>query len=303
VARFARSTLIPAAVLALLALATMPPPSPASASAGRSECGAKELRTKNGKWRCTFADDFDGTTIDTGKWVAQRTDTTGYTSGQTACFMASPNNIAVSDGRLRLTAREEPEPFTCADPYGDFETRYTSGMVSTAEGRFSQTYGRFQFRARLSSADVGGLHTALWLWPVDPSRYGPYPGSGEIDVAEMYSAYPDRAIPYIHYQSAAPDPKVTNTSCMIDDLADFHTYTLVWKRTRIRIAYDGETCLVDEWDPASPLAPPEPFDQPFYLVMTQALGVGTNEFKVASTPLPATTEIDYVRAWEFERRG
>jgi hypothetical protein len=45
------------------------------------------------------------------------------------------------------------------------------------------------------------------------------------------------------------------------------------------------------------VASPAPFDQPFFLSLTQALGVGTNS-PTASTPLPATTLVDYVRVWK-----
>ena len=41
----------------------------------------------------------------------------------------------------------------------------------------------------------------------------------------------------------------------------------------------------------------EPFDQPFFIALTQALGVGTNHFTPGTTELPATTQIDWVRAW------
>jgi hypothetical protein len=49
---------------------------------------------------------------------------------------------------------------------------------------------------------------------------------------------------------------------------------------------------------ASNVAAPAPFDQPFFIALTQALGVGTNSFNPATTPLPATTSIDYVRVWK-----
>jgi hypothetical protein len=42
----------------------------------------------------------------------------------------------------------------------------------------------------------------------------------------------------------------------------------------------------------------QPFDQPFMVVLTQALGITTNEFDPATTPLPATTQVDYVRVWK-----
>ncbi len=248
-------------------------------------------------WRCTFSDDFNGTTLDSSKWVPQRTDYSGYTSGPTACFVDSPNNISVSDGTLKLTARKEDAPFTCADGTpASFRTQYTSGMVSTY-GRFSQAYGRFEVRAKISSASVPGLHTAFWLWPDDTSKYGGWPQSGEIDFAELYSEYSDRAIPYIHYNPATPDPNVSAYNCVIGNPADFHTYAVEWTTTQIKVIYDGRTCLVDNWNPAAPLSKPAPFDQPFMLALTQALGVASNQFDPATTPLPATTTVDYVRVW------
>ena len=255
-------------------------------------------RQSTDAWQCTFSDDFDGGSLDSTKWVAQRTDASGFTGALNACFVNTPDNISVADGTLRLTARKEPAPFTCKDPYGDFTTGYTSGMVSTWGGRFSQAYGRFEVRARISSALVKGLQTSFWLWPVNEGIYGGRPAAGEIDIAELFSSYPDRAIPYIHYKPAAPDPNVTNTNCIIGNPDDFHTYAVEWTPTSITIIYDGRTCLVDVWNPAAPLTRPQPFDQPFFICLTQALGMGGNAFDPAKTPLPATTVVDYVRVWK-----
>jgi hypothetical protein len=285
------------------------PPSPAAAATASppradpdpdelpapDACGSRIAKGTGGYWECTFSDDFDGTSLDRSKWVPQRTDQSGYLNGPAACFVDSPENVSVSGGSLRLTARREPAPIGCGPA---FTTEYTSGMVTTAMGRFSQAYGRFEIRAKVPPARVRGLQTALWLWPTDAARYGAYPGSGEIDIAEMYSLHPDRAIPYIHYRADALDPNVTNTGCMISDLSAFHTYTLEWTATSMKISYDGRTCLFDHWVPASPLTGSQPFDQPFFISLTQALGVGTNEFDPATTPLPATTTVDYVRVWK-----
>jgi hypothetical protein len=258
-------------------------------------CGARIPKGSGGYWGCTFSDDFDGNTLDRSKWLPQRTDTSGYVNGPNACFVDSPNNVSVSDGSLKLTARKEAAPFNCA---GEFTTQNTSGMVSTAQGRFSQTYGRYEIRAKVSAAHVKGLQTSLWLWPVDSTRYGQYPASGEIDIAEMFSQYPDRAVPYVHYKPLLLDPLATNTLCLISNLAAFHTYTLEWTENSIKILYDGKLCLLDYWIPAAPLERPQPFDQPFFIALTQALGIGTNEFDPATTPLPATTAVDYVRVWK-----
>jgi beta-glucanase (GH16 family) len=265
-------------------------------------CGGSLPKSTGGTWQCTFADEFNGTSLDPSKWLAQRTDTSGYVSGLDACFVDSPNNISVSGGTLNLTARKEPAPFTCGPSSGGFTTQWTSGMVTTWGGRFSQAYGRFEVRAKSPPASIKGLQNSFWLWPVDDQKYGPWPGSGEIDIAETYSQYPDRAVPGVHYYPAVPDPTgsntVTNTSCMLADYAAFHTYAVEWTLSSLKFIYDGKTCLVDFWNPASPLSRPQPFDQPFFIALTQALGVGTNEFDPATTPLPATTQVDYVRVWK-----
>jgi hypothetical protein len=64
------------------------------------------------------------------------------------------------------------------------------------------------------------------------------------------------------------------------------------------ISYDGQTCLVDTWKAAAPLTGSAPFDQAFFLVLTQALGIGTNAYVNGRTPLPATTQVDYARIWK-----
>jgi beta-glucanase (GH16 family) len=270
------------------------------ATAARGEaatgCGSPLQKSTGVDWACTFADDFSGSALNRRNWVPQRTDTSGFSQGQTSCFLDSKNNISVANGSLTLTVRRESKPVRCRDPLGDFATQYTSGMVSTWE-KFSQAYGRFEIRAKVWSARVKGLQSAFWLWPVDSSRYGAFPASGEIDIAELFSAYADRAVPYIHYTAAAPDPNVTSTNCMITDLSAFHTYAVEWTPSSIEVIYDGTTCLIDYWNPASPLVSPQPFDQPFIVALTQALGVGNNAFDPATTPLPASTVIDYVHVW------
>ena len=117
------------------------------------------------------------------------------TGGATECRVSSNKNIAVSGGVLRLTVRKESKPVSCAHPGGSYTTRYTGGNV-TSQGKFAQAYGRFEVRAAFPAATVKGLHSAIWLWP----RYFAYAEhSGEIDIAEWYSALPRRVYPSVHY--------------------------------------------------------------------------------------------------------
>lgn len=254
--------------------------------------GTPPVKPDGNAWVCTFDDEFGGTNLDGTKWFIQTTAASGF-GGATECFVAGSNNISEGNGVLSLTVRKEAAPFTCTTPTGSFTTQYTGGTVNTL-GRFSQAYGRFDVRAAFPAATVAGLQSSLWLWPTT-TKYGSWPTNGEIDIAEEYSQHPDRVIPFVHYTPASPDPNVTNNYCMIDP-SQFHTYTAIWTTSTITIQFDGKTCLSDSWHPAAPLVKPQPFDQPFMVALTQALGLNSNAV-TASTPLPATTQIDYVRVW------
>jgi hypothetical protein len=54
--------------------------------------------------------------------------------------------------------------------------------------------------------------------------------------------------------------------------------------------------MVDDWSPAAPERSPAPFNLPFFLNLTQAIGVGDNEVS-SRTPFPATLRVDWVRVW------
>ncbi len=297
-----------AAALSTVALGTAAhastPSAPSASSAKVSAvgtCGAATMaKPGGGTWTCSFDDEFSGTALDTTKWVAQQTANSGYTNGTgnaVVCYVNSPNNVSVSAGTLSLTVRKEAKPVTCADPWGNFTTQYTGGMVS-GYGLFSQTYGLFEVRAKLPAASVPGLQETLWLWPANDIKYGAWPGSGEIDFAEFYSKYSTLDIPYIHYNAAKADPNVTSYNCVISNVAQFHIYGVEWTSSSITVSYDGKTCLVDRWNPAPPVVAPAPFNQPFFLALTQALGISTNAFVPGTTPLPATTQVDWVRVWK-----
>jgi hypothetical protein len=82
-------------------------------------------------------------------------------------------------------------------------------------------------------------------------------------------------------------------NCRIDQ-AGYNTYVFTWQPGRLTIAVNGQNCIIDNYQ--STLGGTAPFDQPFFLALTQAIGTGTNA-PTANTPLPATTHVDYVRVW------
>jgi beta-glucanase (GH16 family) len=298
--RSARRLVILAVSIATLWLAVSPSDaSPklrrtATPNAPTTSCGLLPKAT-GGSWECTLDEEFNSTTLNRKLWDPITTAESGFHSGP-ECFVDSPNNISVANGVLSLTVRKEAAPFMCDDPNGDYKTQYTSGQVATFR-TFAQAYGRFEVRAKVPNTPVPGLQTSFWLWPDNPGKYGPWPLSGEIDIAETYSWVNDRAIPFVHYNNWL-DPNVTNNYCLLSDLGQFHTYTLEWTKDTLTFIYDGHVCLVDNWQPLAPQTKPQPFDQPFIVALTQLLGVSNNAFDPEKTPLPASTQVDYVRVWK-----
>jgi beta-glucanase (GH16 family) len=271
-------------------------------------CGGEQYTKSDGSaYACSFDDEFNATSVDSTSWMPQLTSGSNFTSGKApykVCYVNNPNTISESGGYLHLSVIKTAAKFTCngSNALKNFSTQYQGGELMTYR-LFSQKYGRFEVNAKLPASTVAGLQETFWLWPDNPTLHGTYPGSGEIDFAEFYSQYANQVIPYIHYDYGKTTVNtttntniVTNDYTCIIDPTKFNDYAVDWQPGRITLTYNGNVCLVDNYKPSN-VSSPAPFDQPFFLTLTQALGVGTNG-PTASTPIPATTLVDYARIWK-----
>jgi beta-glucanase (GH16 family) len=289
-------------ILGLLAVAsvTVAPWSNAAPTAGPStppSCGGITLYKSPGvPWTCTFDDEFNGTSLNTNNWTVQQTSNSSYHSGQ-ECFVNSPNNVSVSGGTLNLTVRKEAAPFVCVSPSGNYVTQYTSGMV-TSYTHFSQTYGAFAVRAKIPAQTAQGLQEAFWLWP--DSQEGPkniIPGGSELDIAEFYSEYPNMVAPTVHFGMMTFRPPVTKDTCLLSDAStQFNNYVIIWTPSQLTFDYDGQTCLTVDRSAGSLLGGSAWFTTPYFINLTQALGIGGNAPDTNALQ-SATTRIDWVRVW------
>jgi beta-glucanase (GH16 family) len=258
-----------------------------------SACGPDRFVKADGsRYECSFVDNFSGTELDDEKWMVQvSSNLSGFSPGRT-CFLDSPNNVFVRDGHLNLVGRVGDLPTRCKTPYRLFFSKYTGGAVVTWD-RFSQTYGRFSFRAKYPGTDEAGYNSNIWMSP-QKLTYGRWPRSGEIDIAEYWSGHPDMVHPSLHYTGHSRAD--TAWDCKVSNVGDFHIYTLEWTPTEMRFFYDDTLCFKRSWKPWMHPRDGRPFNHPFGLVMSQ--GIWDPYFPVSKElPKSGTMQVDWVRVW------
>jgi beta-glucanase (GH16 family) len=282
------------------------PVNPNSAAGKPCKHGGPPIAAPSGTWTCTLDDEFNGTALDARAWAPQLTQFSGYTTGTTKpCYVNNPQTINESGGTLNVSVIRLPKMAYCKGlNYFGSTSRYEAGMV-TSYKLFSQQYGFFEVRAETPSTTMSGLQETLWLYPSDETLYGKWPDSGEIDFAEFYSDLASKDYPILHFPGATHDPnsKVVPNGCAAASATpggQFNTYGVLWTPTTITTYFNGVPCFTDAYGSyvTNPDSAPEPFNQPFFLNFTAALGMGLNAVNM-HTPMPATTKIDWVRVWQY----
>ncbi|HWJ11798.1 MAG TPA: glycoside hydrolase family 16 protein [Nocardioides sp.] len=281
-----KSALATVCLLAAALAVPLAPAVPAPQAVAADACGTVLARSTGGYWTCTFVDNFGGSRLDGNRWIGLNQPGSGD-----LCTLNSPRTIAVSMGKLRLSAIRTTSTVRCPQRADGTRARYAGATVSSYY-RFSQQYGRFEARIKVRNTSLPGLHEAFWLWP--DTRYSSdtnWPNSGEIDVMETYSYKPSLNVPFLHYWAdtyGAVDGFNTSWSCT-SQRGLWHTYVLEWSYSQLTIKVDGRTCLT------STHAAPS-FRKRMILNLSQYLGGGSNMYD-GRVSLPATMEVDWVKAW------
>ncbi len=174
-------------------------------------------------WTLSWQDEFSGTSLDTTKWTAERTDDPANNERQ--AYRAA--QFTVSGGNMVITSQNTP---TGGKPY----------VSGRARSNYAQRHGRWEVRADLPTSK--GMWPAIWLLP-DVSQYA-WASQGEIDIMENRGNQPNltsSAFHYIQYpnnQFRASEQTTAQFGTAENYHTGFHTYAVEWDASKVRFFVD-----------------------------------------------------------------
>lgn len=241
-------------------------------------------KAQNGAWKLVWQDEFSvNGKPDTLKWRAAPRAKPDW-----ACYCFDDTTTAVvRDGVLLLKGLKAAA--------AQDTVAYQTGCIDT-KGKFSFLYGKVEVRAKMPQG--GGSWPAIWLMP-EKSKYGGWPRSGEIDVMEHLNFdtifYQTLHSSYIDQLNKKDNPKYFATASF--NVGAFNVYGMEWYADRIDFFINGTKTFSYPKIANDTSATQWPFDQPFYIILNQALG-GNWPGPVNDKHLPQQFEIDYVRVYQ-----
>ena len=250
------------------------------------------------QWNLVWADEFDGTTLDSSNWSYQTGTGTayglpdGWGNNELQYYTNFSSNVSVSGGTLKIVAREQS--------FGGQD--YTSGRIRT-RGLHDFLYGRFE--ARLKIPSTTGIWPAFWMLPTN-SPYGGWASSGEIDIMESVNIA-DRIYGTLHFGAPWPNNSANGNTVQngTNFGQDFHTYAIEWEPDQIRWYLDGSLFHIvtsDQWYSSQATGNNRaPFDVPFHILLNIAVGGNFPGNPNGSSVFPQTMEVDYVRVYEAQQ--
>jgi len=224
----------------------------------------------------TFDDEFEGASLDQSKWAPHYC---GAATINSELQAYTPDSFEFTGTALRI--RGDRRAFA--------GKAYTSGAMTTY-GRFAQTYGYFEMRAK--NPDGRGTWSGLWMLPQNHS----WPP--EIDIVEVLGQDPLTSYQTYHYTDPSlvspsnPTGK-TSTGAVTsgpDYSYDYHTYAVSWRPGELIFYLDGvERKRITQFVAAGPM----------YLLVNLALGGSWPVAPDFTTPFPNYLDVDYVRAYQY----
>ncbi len=205
------------------------------------------LHCVGSKYNLVFEDDFNGSTLDTSKWITcypwgGRSLTNNFSGTGWEREYYDDSNVVVQNGLLHLVTKIEPA-YRIADatfPSGSIYFKYTSGMVC-AKQFFG--IGKFEIKAKIPLID--GTWPAFWIaggcaQEIDGFEFinGSQTSDANTDSGNMIMTYHRKNNCSVVADGQCDVGLGRNVGKNLSD--DFHIYTIEWDDIKIIWRVDGE---------------------------------------------------------------
>ena len=236
-----------------------------------------------GNWTMSFADEFNGTSLDTSKWDYGWADykvpsAPVQQDNEQACY--DPSQVSVANGELTLSVITKQA--SCGDTVASkcnatTNTRpYTSGNIQTRK-KYTQSYGFAEARIWLD-ADA---NNNIYNWPAWWLDGEPWPSKGETDVMEGLGGTGEAT------WHGPVDGGSGHNFGHFGPLGGWHTFGADWEPGIVTSYVDGKK-ISSYSDSANIVSGPQFF----------VLGLQMTCKSDYITKSPSQMKIDYVRAWQ-----
>jgi len=228
-----------------------PPPAGGGGGGGGGGVTGPPIGPAAGKrWTLSFAEEFNGTSLDRSKLTPCFDWNTGDC---TSTFNHGrehyqPSQVQVSNGTAKLIAAPL-SPAYSSSACQNSSCTYKAGLLSTARAQagssnylYSFTYGYVESRFKFPGTQ--GFFTAFWMLPADPS----YNYRTEIDILELLGDDPSTMFMTYNYANreqsfAVNKGKFNNGACPVKNFsADFVRMGVDWQPDHIAWFIDGKEC-------------------------------------------------------------
>jgi hypothetical protein len=226
-----------------------------------------------------WSDEFDvDGAPNSSKWGYEiGTGSGGWGNNELQYYTSRPENAVVVGGILKIIAKKETY----------MGSAYTSARL-LSKNKYSFKYGRIEVRAKFPTGV--GTWPAAWMLGDNISTVG-WPACGETDIVEHLGRDLNKIYGTLHYPGRSGGNADGNTIIIPDATTAFHTYSVDWSATAIKIYVDSQLYHTVVNSAALP------FNQNFFILLNMAMG---GNFGGAIDPAftNATFEIDYVRVYQ-----
>ncbi len=268
-------------------------------------------------WVLVFEDNFDGNSLDLTKWEYGpkriricNNEQQYYTSG---------NNIEVSNGSLKLIAKEEVlfakvyhwkpenEHLYCNGNFRGINARWFNYTSANIQSIKKFPHGRFEAKIKIPKGR--GFWPAFWTYAGNPVY-------NEIDILEFWGIPPTQSTRHrmnIHYDYGDGRKDCATNYNGTDFSQDFHIFGLIWDENKIEWFVDGVIKRTDTrlystiGQPVTVCPIPHGFYvmnkiytmDPMRIILNLAIrGDEEDDGPDSSTPFPSQMEVEWVRYYQ-----